>query len=195
MANSKYLELVDFEQAEQLREQAADVLAVPRQSFPGLSECVTTGHRQGYYGDGFEALRWAGDPPVFCAGTMPETEIVALPWQCEYCGSANPGEALYCGQCGPSHCGAPKPGCEESPKGALQLREFGSFYVVEEPSRPVDFYPEPTMYIVQESSSLPRGSIYAIDDDDPMFHPDKSFFEELSRRVLAVFRKAIKCVS
>ena len=62
----------------------------------------------------------------------PETEFIALPWQCEYCGSTNPGEALYCGQCGPSHCGAPKPGCDEPPREALQLREFGSFYVVEE---------------------------------------------------------------
>jgi len=62
----------------------------------------------------------------------PETEFIALPWQCEYCGSTNPGEALYCGQYGPSHCGASRLGGEELPRGVSQLREFGSFYVVED---------------------------------------------------------------
>ena len=131
--------------------------------------------------DGFEALRWAGDPPVWAAGTVPETEFIALPWQCEYCGSTNPGEALYCGQCGPSHCGAPKPGCDEPPRGVLQLREFGSFYVVEEPAAPIDFYadfyPEPTMRVVS--------------------HPGKSFEDfklELGRRILAAYQKTIKGV-
>jgi hypothetical protein len=31
-------------------------------------------------------------------------------WTCRYCGSANPLEALYCGQFGPEHCGAARRG-------------------------------------------------------------------------------------
>ena len=87
---------------------------VSRRAFSGLDECITTGH----------------DLPIL--SSAPETEFIALPWQCEYCGSTNPGEALYCGQCGPSHCGASRLGGEELPRGVSQLREFGSFYVVED---------------------------------------------------------------
>ena len=134
--------------------------------------------------DGFEALRWAGDPTVFCAGTIPETEFIALPWQCEYCGNTNPGEALYCGQCGPSHCGAPKPGCEEPPRGVLHLpniskEQWEQALSPKPPSAPVDFYadfyPEPTMRVVS--------------------HPGKSaedFKLELGRRLLTAFQKAVR---
>ena len=121
---------------------------------------------------------WRNLPVLY---NLPETEFIALPWQCEYCGSTNPGEALYCGQCGPSHCGAPKPGCEEPPRGALQLREFGSFYVVEKPSTPVnfyaDFYPEPTMKVTHHPGKLAE-----------------DFKLELGRRVLAAYQKTIKGV-
>ena len=132
---------------------------------------------------------WRNLPVLY---NLPETEFIALPWQCEYCGSTNPGEALYCGQCGPSHCGAPKPGCDETPSWQLQesnLVPFGSFYVI------------------QESSPLPRGAIYAVDDDDPLFYPEpamkvthhpgklaQDFKLELGKRVLAAFQRAIKGV-
>ena len=68
--------------------------------------------------DGLEALRWAGDGP--------DSEVVALPWRCEYCGSLNQGSALYCGQFGPGRCGASRPGCDEMPRGVAVLRLDGS---------------------------------------------------------------------
>jgi len=102
-------------------------------------------------------------------------------WTCVYCGKVNPDCALVCGQGEWDGCGASRSVEEEPPRGTLQLREFGSFYVVKEPSAPVDFYadfyPEPTMRVVS--------------------HPSKSFEDfklKLGTRILAAYQRTIKGV-
>ena len=131
--------------------------------YPGLDNCVD----------------WAF-VPVLTESLEPE--IIALPWKCLYCGSTNPGEALYCGQCGPSHCGAPNPRCNEPPRGVLHLREpeleqFGSFYVVKETDHPmpeIHFYPESSMTVTHPGQTA------------------KEHRQEIGARVLSAFQKAIR---
>ena len=186
MDNSKYLALVDLmgkDGADQVRENAADFLASLdcefkpeirhecRHEYPGLDNCVD----------------WAFVPVLT---ESLDTELVTLPWwRCEYCGSINSSEALYCGQCGPSHCGAPNPRCNEPPRGVLYLREpeleqFSSFYVVKETDHPapeMHFYPEQSM-----AATYP-GGVWR--------QPGKTardFKLELGTRLLSAFQKAIK---
>jgi hypothetical protein len=175
--NSKYLELVDLVGAEraksvveigaELQANQAEWLikkAIPNGSFPDYVITESAEQR---------------NLPILSGA--PETEFIALPWQCEYCGSTNPGEALYCGQCGPSHCGAPRPGGDGPPRDSLQLREFGSFYVVEDEKTPlpeVRFYPDDWKTVERHSVSLPR-------------HLEELKLE-LGRRILAAYQKTIK---
>lgn len=63
--------------------------------------------------DGLAALKACDAPIIIPHSTMPEPEIILLPWPCPYCGSINEPEALYCGQIvhpeDVAHCGAPRP--------------------------------------------------------------------------------------
>jgi hypothetical protein len=69
---------------------------------------------------GFEALRWAGDAPVWVAGEVPQIESSI--WTCAYCGKVNPDSALVCGQGRWDGCGASRPDCDEPPRAILYLR-------------------------------------------------------------------------
>jgi len=178
----------DLERAEQLRGKAVAVMVEPERSFSGLSDYVTTGYTSG---DGLDAVRWAGDGTAWVADPLPswrdvpilsgplETEIIALPWECLYCGSTNPGEALYCGQCGPSHCGAPNPRCNEPPRGVLHLRGSRPAPLVisgEMPEPSIHFYPEPDMEVT-------------------IYHPGRlagDFELELAARLRSAFQRAIR---
>ena len=181
----------DLERAEQLRGKAVAVMVEPERSFSGLSDYVTTGYTSG---DGLDAVRWAGDGTAWVADPLPswrdvpilsgplETEIIALPWECSYCGSTNPGEALYCGQCGPSHCGAPNPRCNEPPRGVLHLREpeplgYTRMIAAWQPDTDTHFYPTPSMPVPH------------------LVHPGqtaKEHKQEIGARVVAAFQRAIK---
>ena len=59
-----------------------------------------------------------------------ETEFIALPWKCEYCGLIHPGERLKCWD-GVNGCGAPKPGCDEPPRTILELCPRAHEYLTE----------------------------------------------------------------
>ena len=200
MDNSKYLALVDLlgnEGANQVREKAAEFLA-------GL-DCEFRPEIRQDCGDGLDAVRWAGDGTVWVSDPLPswhdvpilssplETELVTLPWwRCEYCGSINSSEALYCGQCGPSHCGAPKPGCDEPPRAVLHLREFSSFYVVDEPEEPVDFYadyPRPDSYFYPSNTGVTLAEWREARKARRTF---EDFKLELGTRLLSAFQKAIR---
>ena len=112
---------------------------------------------------------------------IPETEFIALPWKCEYCGLVHLGDRLRCWD-GVNGCGAPKPGCEEPPRGVLQLcpKTLGYLSEIEQEPRPLlsewlRFYPEPTMRVVS--------------------HPGKTAKEhkqEIRARLASAFQKAIK---
>ena len=188
MDNSKYLELVDLvgaERAKSVVEMGAELQAdqaewlrkkaIPNGSFPEHAqnhELLSPAHP--------DVINWRG-MSLLCHDL--DNELVALPWQCEYCGSTNPGEALYCGQCGPSHCGAPKPGCDEPPRGILQLRE-----------------PEPLGYVKVKAAWRPDADQHfypASNMEVTITHPGKSFEDcklELGKRVLAAFQRTIKGV-
>ena len=110
-----------------------------------------------------------------------EPEIVALPWECRYCGIAHPGDRLKCWD-GVNGCGAAKPEIEEPPRGVLHLREpeleqFGSFYVVKETDHPMPemhFYPESSMTVTHPGQTA------------------KEHKQEIGARLVSAFQKAIK---
>jgi len=189
MDNSKYLELVDlvghkmsesiaekaselladFEHTEQCRKQAIEMMSVPRRTFSGLSEHVTTGHR--LLDSAHPDINWRG-MPLLCH----DLDCLEDEWTCQYCGKVNPASARACGEGVWDGCGAPLPREDEPPHEVQELEQFGSFYVVKETDHPLPemrFYSEPSMTVTHPGQTA------------------REYKQAIGARVASALRKAI----